>query len=175
MSRTEDRFRPAYARLEVSVLRQCVFIGSTNADNYLRDTTGNRRFWPVRCGVIDTVKLAADRDQLWAEAVHLYQAGEKWWLEREIAEIANGQQQERVDTDDPLTGRVVEIARGLEESGVSVAQIVHDLFPDKRDQTLLVSRRIGQILRNEGWAQRGFTRPSSTYGKQKRFIRKFGA
>lgn len=175
MSRTEDRFRPAYARLEVSVPRQCVFIGSTNADNYLRDTTGNRRFWPVRCGVIDTVKLAADRDQLWAEAVHLYQAGEKWWLEREIAEIANGQQQERVDTDDPLTGRVVEIARGLEESGVSVAQIVHDLFPDKRDQTLLVSRRIGQILRNEGWAQRGFTRPSSTYGKQKRFIRKFGA
>ena len=171
MSRTEDRFRPAYARLEVSVPRQCVFIGSTNADNYLRDTTGNRRFWPIRCGKIDTRKLASDRDQLWAEALHLYQAGEKWWLDREIADIANEQQKERVDTDDPLTGRVIEIARGRERIGISVAQIVHDLFPDKRDQTLLVSRRIGQILRAEGWMQHGFTLPSGPYGRQKRFIK----
>lgn len=174
MSRTEDRFRPAYARLEVSVPRQCVFIGSTNADNYLRDTTGNRRFWPVRCGTIDTDRLVADRDQLWAEAVFRFRAGEKWWLDREVADIANEQQQQRVDSDDPLAGRVIEVVRGRENSGVCVAHVVQEIFTEKRDQTLLVARRIGQILRAEGWVQRGFTPPSGPYGKQKRFVKESG-
>ena len=171
MSRTEDRFRPAYARLEVSVPRQCVFIGSTNADNYLRDTTGNRRFWPVRCGAIAVDRLASDRDQLWAEAAHCYHAGEQWWLERDVSEIATEQQRQRVDSDDPIAGRVIEIAGGHEKYGICLSQIVHDIFPDKRDQTQLVSRRIGLILRSEGWVQRGFTPPSGPYGKQKQFVK----
>lgn len=74
MSRQEDTVRLAYAR-EVSVIkRQAVMWGSTNDDIYLKDRTGNRRFWPINVQImhIDTGKLAEALPQLWAEALKLY-------------------------------------------------------------------------------------------------------
>jgi predicted P-loop ATPase len=174
MSRTEDRFRPAYARLEVSVPRQCVFIGSTNADGYLRDTTGNRRFWPVRCGSIDTKALKADRDQLWAEAVAAYQAGEKWWLDQREAELATKQQAERVDSDEPLAKPILEAVAGKETEGVCISEIMELIFTEKRERNKMVSNQIARFLRAEGWIQDGYVRLSKGYGKQRRFVKQPG-
>jgi len=74
VSRTTDKVRLAYARRAQEFPRQCVFIGSTNDDVYLKDDTGGRRWWPIRCTVeqIDTDGLQANVDQMWAEAATLY-------------------------------------------------------------------------------------------------------
>jgi predicted P-loop ATPase len=74
ISRKKDRARLAYARRAGEFPRQCIFIGSTNDREYLKDDTGGRRFWPMPCHVaeIDTAKLERNVDQLWAEAVLFY-------------------------------------------------------------------------------------------------------
>jgi predicted P-loop ATPase len=68
LSRQIDRSRLAFGCIVCNVPRQCIIIGTTNDQEYLRDTTGNRRFWPVRCKGFDIEALKRDRDQLWAEA-----------------------------------------------------------------------------------------------------------
>jgi len=76
-----DHVRLPYARRAQALPRQCVFCGTSNDQNPFSDPTGSRRFWPVRTGKIDIPALTRDRDQLWAEAVALFDAGEKWWFE----------------------------------------------------------------------------------------------
>jgi len=80
VSREAERFRLPYARHVIERPRECIFAGTVNHATYMKDETGNRRFWPVRVGRIDLAALALDRDQLWAEAMHRYRAGAVWWL-----------------------------------------------------------------------------------------------
>ena len=89
ISKQTDRFRPAYGRRTQEFPRQCIFIGTTNEEQFLRDTTGNRRFWvvdtppePIRDQFED---LTPDLIRLiWAEAVKIYKAGEKLFLPRNL-------------------------------------------------------------------------------------------
>jgi predicted P-loop ATPase len=80
ITETVDQYRPVHGKNTVDRPRRCVFIGTTNERQYLKDATGNRRFWPVPCGNVDVAAIAKDRDQLWAEAVIRYSKGEPWWL-----------------------------------------------------------------------------------------------
>jgi predicted P-loop ATPase len=85
LSRRIDHYRAPYEKRATSVARQCIFAGSTNSSQYLKDATGNRRFWPIVCtpstGQCDIQGLLLVRYQMWAEAVALYRAGEVWWIQ----------------------------------------------------------------------------------------------
>ena len=82
ISRRHANLRRSYGRRLEHWARQCVFAATTNAASYLKDTTGNRRFWPVYCQAVNLEALQADREQLFAEAVARYSSGETWHLDR---------------------------------------------------------------------------------------------
>ena len=150
ISRQVERYRPAYGRLEVHEPRQCLFIGTTNKDTYLRDETGGRRFWPVKCGEIDIEGLAADRDQLFAEAVNLYQAGVPWWPERqfELQEIMP-RQAERYEGD-PWEETVTEFVVG--KSRVTIGEVAKNgLLIETQRIAKSDQNRIAAILMALGW------------------------
>jgi predicted P-loop ATPase len=150
LSRTIERYRPSYGRYEVHEPRQCTFIGTTNREMYLRDETGGRRFWPVKCGEIDIDGLSEDRDQLFAEAVNLYQAGVPWWPDRafETEHIAP-QQAARYELDawcDATTRHLQTAAR------TTIPEIaVNALGLDLARLGIPEQKRIAAILVRLGW------------------------
>lgn len=147
LSRTTDRYRPPYERYVVTVPRQCVFAGSVNPDTYLRDETGNRRFWPLRCGDIDLDALRRDRDQLWAEAVTRFNAGAVWWLEdRELVTLAGVAQEARYQPDawDALIERWLVSERQRVNLGTEYHQDWQDRHVPRPEPLTDVS--VGEIL-----------------------------
>lgn len=105
LSRVDDKYRASYGLNVESHPRQCVIVGSTNTESgFLRDITGNRRFWPVRVNGQSTKKpwqlSAEDVLQIWAEAKAAYQKGERLFLEGDVAAMATSEQAEAMETDD---------------------------------------------------------------------------
>lgn len=152
ISRTEERFRPPYGRNEVCYPRQCVFIGSTNRTDYLRDDTGNRRFWPVAVGKVRVDALTADRNQIWGEAVKRYQAGEQWWLSAAVEAVAQVEQADRL-IEDPWTSDVLDKLTGKTEA--CVKEVLSDMAVDLSRRDRLMSNRIVSILMQNGWVRQG--------------------
>lgn len=73
-----DRYRTPYGKKTQDWPRRCIFAGTTNKDDYLKDETGARRFWPILTGFINLEAIRKDRDQLFAEAKFLFESGQKW-------------------------------------------------------------------------------------------------
>ncbi|MGY6570566.1 MAG: VapE domain-containing protein [Salinarimonas sp.] len=116
-----DTYRPAYAHTAGSFPRHCVIVGTTNEDAYLRDPTGNRRYWPVKVGSIDIESFSRDVHQLWAEAVVREQAGEPITLPQHLWHVADELQVSRM-VEDPI-GIVLEGAFGERTGRVSMESV----------------------------------------------------
>jgi predicted P-loop ATPase len=150
MSRSADRFRPPFGRRVVECARQCVFAGTVNHTEYLRDETGARRFWPVLCGSIDVEALARDREQLWAEAKCRYSSGEKWWLDTSaLVEIAAEEQSARYQGD-PWEEIIGPWLQG--RSSTSISEVLEKCVNKPQAQwTQADKNRVGRCLRALGW------------------------
>jgi predicted P-loop ATPase len=150
MSRTADRFRPPYGKRLIESARQCVFAGSVDHSDYLRDETGGRRFWPVRCGRIDIHKLWPDRDQLWAEAKARFDAGAVWWLDTpELVKAAEGEQAERYEGD-PWEEVIVRWVEARDS--VSISEVLERCLNKPQAQWTQVDKnRAARCLVTLGW------------------------
>lgn len=98
LSKTHDIYRAAYGRRTEKYPRRCVFFGTSNDDEFLKDYTGNRRFWPVDVGIHTPTKnvwedLPGEVDQIWAEAVMAYRLGERLYLPKDVEALAKEQQE----------------------------------------------------------------------------------
>ena len=98
LSKTHDIYRAAYGRTTNKYPRRCVFFGTSNDSEFLKDTTGNRRFWPVDVGTHRARKsvwrdLPGETDQIWAEAYMYWMLGEPLFLPKEVEKLAEEQQE----------------------------------------------------------------------------------
>ena len=168
ISRQDEKFRPAYNRKEITYPRRCVFIGTTNQRAYLRDETGNRRFWPVQVGKINLTALQRDRDLLWAEAIYWYKAGVKWYLSAEEEAMAKEVQSDRVSED--IWQEQLSIAlEGITE--ISLTEAAKELFLDTAKVSRADQNRITASLKSLGFVREGkFTQ--GAYRNSARYIRK---
>lgn len=159
LSRDADEIRAPYARRADVVPRQCVFVGTTNDDAFLRDTTGGRRFWPVTCGdTIDLNGLAADRAQLFAEALAAFHAGEPWHLAPEMETLARGEQ-EAAREEDPWEAAIRDQVDGEDELNSPLQEVTaRDLLTrigvGTAAQTQANLQRVGRILKHMGWQRK---------------------
>jgi predicted P-loop ATPase len=150
VTRQVERYRPPYGRLEVFEPRQCVFIGTTNSNAYLKDPTGGRRFWPVVAGAIDIEHLRDDRDQLFAEAVACYRAGEPWWPDKDFENDHIAPEQVARYEADVWEETLRDFLRS--RSRVTVSEVAREaLRIEMAKISIADQRRIAAVLEAMGW------------------------
>lgn len=153
-----DHYREPYARRMVDRHRQTVFCGTTNQGEYFKDTTGNRRSWPLKTGeFIDLEKLRAWRDQLFAEAFAMFNDGERWYPSREEESKYFQPEQETREIVDPWYEQLSSfLAANVANEFTSMQLLEEGLFvkPDKVDGNRSMATRIGSIMAKLGWEKR---------------------
>lgn len=157
VSLRDDRLRKPFARSMSTALRRCVFAGSTNEDNYLKDSSGNRRYWPVRVHDCRPELAVQFRDQLWAEAVFRYRAGEPWHPPHEgyVLDLLKSAQEERF-AEDPWADRIgnwiEENALTVDWDNITLTQIARSaLFLQDSQLNVSISHRIGDVVKRLGF------------------------
>ena len=157
LARKEDRFRRPYGKSVENFPRSCIMIGTVNPpeSGYLRDPTGARRWWPIRCGEFDLPLLKEDAVQIWAEARHLYQQGAQWYLTDEEEVDARVVQQARYEHDPWATMIEAYLSRQTDalNNTVRLIDLMGDMcirIPPER-RTPLHNARITAHLVMMGW------------------------
>lgn len=153
LSARVEQYIPKFARYEVRQPRQCLFVGTTNEDTYLRDATGGRRFWPLKCGEIDLDALRRDRDLLIGEAVDLYRLHTQWWPDQKFEdEYLKPLQESRYEGDAWEDTIERELAGRTRTTSGEIARDFLKI-PEGQVGTLHI-RRIAAILKSLGWQQK---------------------
>jgi len=151
LSQTTDRYRPPYSRRVIQQDRQFICTATTNKDVYLPSEDGNRRLWPVTCEHIDIAGIVRDRDQLWAEAVVLYNQGEPWHLPKWVEQLAHKEQAARYEAD-PWQDRIAKFLSGRKD--ISISEILEKSLDKKvSDWTTRDQMRVARCLKALGWEQ----------------------
>ncbi|MGE0373451.1 MAG: VapE domain-containing protein [Gammaproteobacteria bacterium] len=164
LSSHTDRFRPSYEPQVVEFLRQAVFVGTTNQiADYLRDNTGNRRYWPVMVRKLDREALAEDRDQLWAEAFTRWQEGALCYIGRDdpLWPLFESEQELRA-TVDPWETAIAQYIDGCPagyRDQFHTLQLLRDalLMDVNRIDQRASAMRIGKVMRSIGFVKRQAT------------------
>lgn len=160
VSSQTDKFRAPYERAPKDCPRATVFFGTTNQDEYFKDQTGNTRYWPWRCNEtasIDLVGLAAARDQLFAEAVHLYHQKTRWHPTRD--EQINYFDPEQTDREisDPWQSIITTWLRSNTRIRITATDVLTDCLKieaGKIDSGRQMSTRVGIAMKRIGWLKK---------------------
>ncbi|MFV3015490.1 VapE domain-containing protein, partial [Pseudomonas sp. KHB2.9] len=154
-SASTDTYRESYGRRTNDVPRQCVFVGTTNQEEYLKDATGNRRYWPVFCNKVDLDQLREIRDQLWAEALFCFEAGDIWWVNKDESKMFAEAQDERFVVDEwegPILAWMEESQIGETATGNEI--LTQALKLDFGHWGKPEQMRVGAIMHRLGWRKR---------------------
>ena len=151
ISRPVDQIRPKYGRFREDFPRQCVFIGTTNSDELFDDPTGSRRFLPVRVGRVDLEAIVRDRDQLWAEALAAYRAGESWVFDATETDAIKADA-EGYRTSDAWEASI--LGQLLGRSSVVVEDLFEAMQVPLKDRNKMHQLRVAWVLRGAGWARK---------------------
>jgi predicted P-loop ATPase len=143
----DDRYRASYGRRSEDHPRRCVFGGTTNRDDWVRDDTGARRFWPIACGDVEPAYLTHNRDQLFAEAVSRFTAGE---LYHDVPlDLATAEQDARREPD-LWTASVMDYCDCREFANITdILRIALNTPIEKQGKH--EQMRVASILRVAGW------------------------
>lgn len=151
LSRTTDHGRAAYGRIPQEVPRQCIIVGTTNNAAYLSDSTGNRRFWPIKIDRFDLEALSRDRDQLWAEAAAREAAGASIRMDPSLwADAALEQESRRLE--DPIVSALA-ASLGNVTGKIQSADVWKMLGIPLAQQTAM-NRLVGSAMQELGWARK---------------------
>jgi len=149
LTEKSDTYQPKYIQKAITVPRMHIFGGSTNEQTFLTDTTGNRRFWCVEAGKVIKQELFLEmKEQLWAEALAAYDAGEEWTLtteEREMLEEANGQFQ----MEDPLAAYLQETLPLYTDQFFSTNMLMQRVLKDYKEK--VHPKGLAAAMRTLGW------------------------
>lgn len=148
----QDRYRNFYGKRASNVPRQQVFGGTTNKNVYLKDETGNRRYWPVYCTEINLDGLRAIRDQLWAEAVVAFHDNEPWWETPDDVDLFKAEVEERF-VNDAYTDLIAKDLAG--RNSINMEQILGDILKlDVSKWTMPEQQRCGRSMSKLGWERK---------------------